>query len=160
MTGKSSDVRAAKRFSRIIHQWVAKENPNVLHFWTLFKAEAAALVNKIDVAESLYQKAFALASRSGCLHEAALMSERYANFLLTDKQDSVGAKARLEDALKLYKEWGAGAKVMVLREEIAKLDNPRMPRPSKRFSLLGMKPLKRVSSTWSSISLWSTASKG
>jgi hypothetical protein len=87
-------------------------------------AEQAALKKtKQKYAEALYRKAITLAARTGHLHHAALFFERYAYisfFLLQQKEgprsDVVDeeAKYRIDEAIRLYQEWGAMAKVELL----------------------------------------------
>jgi hypothetical protein len=61
-----------------------------------------------------------LAGRTGHLHHAALFIERYAYFLLQQKEGPRSdvadeeAKYRVDEGIRLYQEWGAMANVEYL----------------------------------------------
>jgi hypothetical protein len=103
-----------------IRTWCAKGNPNTQHYLALLKAEKADCNGKAEKASSLYKQAILLAGRCGCIHDQAMASERHASFYLRTG-DAVSAKYCLEDAKKLYGEWGAAKKVEMLVEQISSL---------------------------------------
>lgn len=57
------------------------------------------------------------ASGQGYVNECALASERFGEFLLYDRNDAEEARYKFDDALRLYKEWGATRKATILREK-------------------------------------------
>ena len=66
----------------------------------------------------MYKEAILRAGRSGYNHDQALTCERLAA-LYARIGDSVSAKYSLvEDATKLYREWGAAKKVELLEEQM------------------------------------------
>eukprot|EP00980_Cylindrotheca_fusiformis_P027453 scaffold20461_cov117-Cylindrotheca_fusiformis.AAC.16 len=107
----------ANKLAKQIEDWVRSGNPNVSHYHMAMMAEQAALNNKHFVAEENYKNAIVLAARSGHMHHAALINERYAEFLLVERLDEQESKYRLGEAIRFYQEWGALGKV----EELKKL---------------------------------------
>lgn len=108
---------AAKRALGAIKKWARKGNPNVLHYEKLFEAELKALNGKLDAAELLYHRALNLATRSGFLHDAAIANERCADFFRHVRKSKEDALYKMEEACKLYEEWGCRIKVDMLRKE-------------------------------------------
>jgi predicted ATPase len=117
-TKKRKFVTHANRVRRTLQAWVKKGNPNVQHYYRLLCAEQAALDGRCRNAEVLYKSAIVLAGRTGHLHNAALFSERYADFLNREgshiARADEEAKYRIEEAIRFYNEWGAEAKVQIL----------------------------------------------
>lgn len=118
---RKSKKRAYKKHAQKVHKtiksWIRKGNPNVKHYDLMLKAEAAALDGKLDAAEGWYQSAVVSATRRGHVHESALVSERYGEFLLNDRNDPEEARHKFDDAIRRYGEWGAAKKVRMLREK-------------------------------------------
>jgi len=108
--------KQARTVHRTIKAWIRKGNPNVKHYDLLFNAELAALKGKLDAAEGWYQSAIVSATRCGRIHESALSSERYGEFLLNVRKDPEEARHKFDDAIRRYSEWGAAKKVLMLRE--------------------------------------------
>jgi hypothetical protein len=126
-TKKAKYKKHAKLVLAKVRKWVEKGNPNVVHHEALLEAEMAALRGKKYNARKQYEIATVLASRQGFIHDAAMANERYGEFLLNDMLDREEAAYRLEEAVKLYKEWGAHAKADILLEKYADL----WPKPSQ-----------------------------
>lgn len=101
----------AKLMLAKLKSWCKKGNPNVQHHEALLLAEDAVMKKRHNVACEQYEIAVAMASRSGFIQDSALASERYGDYLLqvceSDKSDAV---YRVEEAIRLYKEWGAHVK--------------------------------------------------
>ena len=116
-TKKRKHKREAKRLLNIISGWAKKDNPNVLHQHNLLLAEFRSMEGKLDEAELLYTRAFRLASRSGFRHEAAMINELTAEFFRDQKKSLDDAKYKMEEACKLYEEWGCQIKADMLRKE-------------------------------------------
>ena len=121
--------RAAKKVLSTINTWVKNGNPNVIHYEKLFEAELAALNGKYDNADALYHKALGLSSRSGFLADSAIINERHADYLWHVRDMPDDALFKMEEAAKLYTEWGAMGKASMLREDYAALQD----KPSKVF---------------------------
>ena len=107
----------AKREFDAVERLVKKGNPNARHYLALLEAELAALHGKGDRALIQYEASAILAARAGFIQDAALINERFGEFLLNEMSDRDQASFRLEEAIKLYQEWGASAKVLLLREQ-------------------------------------------
>ena len=111
-TKKSSKYKShAGRMLSKIRKWCNKGNPNVQHHENLLLAEDAVLKGKRAIACKNYELAAMLAARRGFVQDAALANERYGEFLLREREaDETEATFRLEEAVRLYKEWGAHTK--------------------------------------------------
>ena len=120
---------AAKRAFGEIRKLTRKEDPNVLHYEKLFEAELCALKGNLDTAEILYQRALNLATRAGFLHDAAIANERCADFFLHERKCKEDALYKMEEACKLYDEWGCRIKVDMLRDEYASLKDKASESP-------------------------------
>lgn len=116
-------VKAANTITKTIDKWAQQKNPNVVHYLMLLQAEKSALEPKYHAeADSQYRKAIALASRTGQMHQSALFNERYSDFLghrTNDKGHEYEAFQDLAqhhrtEAIRLYRDWGAYAKVDML----------------------------------------------
>ena len=116
-TEKRKYRKHANRVHKTIAKWVRRGNPNVKNYNLLLNAESAALKGKLDAAEGWYQSAIVSATRQGHVHERALASERYCEFLLNHRNDQEEARHKLQDAIRRYGEWGAARKVQALREK-------------------------------------------
>ena len=116
---------AADRIRKIFAKWVKKGNPNVQHQYLMLNAEASAL-KKLQGTQGTYQEAIIIAGRSGHIYHSALCNERYADYCMfgTSKNGSAEAREeacfRRDEALRLYGEWGASAKVQMLKSKIEK----------------------------------------
>uniref|UniRef100_A0A7S0KXE6 Anaphase-promoting complex subunit 5 n=1 Tax=Asterionellopsis glacialis TaxID=33640 RepID=A0A7S0KXE6_9STRA len=87
----------------------------------LLKAEIALLKSGMDSALPLYELSIELAKSSGFVHEEALANERAGLALLhLNTEDSFGFSF-LQNAIKLYEDWGAHAKVAHLAKLFPKL---------------------------------------
>jgi hypothetical protein len=128
-TKRRTFARRAKEIRSLIKSWVNQGNPNVQHYLALLDAEMAALKGKIQSAERHFQDAVITAARGGFVHDAALASERYGEFLLNDKPqpcelDKREASYRFGEAIKYYSDWGAVSKVASLQKKYADLWKP------------------------------------
>jgi hypothetical protein len=126
-TKRRKATRRAKEIRSLIKSWVNQGNPNVQHYLALLDAEMAALNGKIQSAESHFQDAVISAARGGFVHDAALASERYGEFLLNDKPqpcelDKQEALYRFGEAIKYYSDWGAVSKVASLQKSMQTLN--------------------------------------
>eukprot|EP00980_Cylindrotheca_fusiformis_P021303 scaffold8208_cov142-Cylindrotheca_fusiformis.AAC.2 len=106
----------ANKLAKRIEKWMKSGNPNVKYYYLLLSAEKAALNKKFDAAEENYKNAIVLTEQSGHMHHAGLCNERYSDFLLQEKDDKVGAKYRLSEAIRFYEAWGAVGKTEKLKK--------------------------------------------
>ena len=120
-------VKAAKKIKKKVVDWVKKGNVNAVHYLSLFEAEEAALEGKSDVATKLYPKAMISAARSGFQHDAALISERYAEYLLYDLKENDRAAQYFQDSIQYYKGWGSDYKADTLRKKYSYLWSDAIP---------------------------------
>jgi len=117
-------LKRAKRFCRKIRIWVKKGNPNVQHCESLIVAELASLNGKSPMATKRhYEVAILLAGRWGLTCDQALAHERFGDYArrLGDEND---ARYHYSHALRLYRAWGAIAKVAQLQSCVAALLMP------------------------------------
>eukprot|EP00980_Cylindrotheca_fusiformis_P026080 scaffold15311_cov136-Cylindrotheca_fusiformis.AAC.2 len=110
----------ANKLARRIKDWAQSGNPNVGHYHLVMMAEQAALNKKYDLAEVNYKKAIPLAARTGHLHHAGLINERYADFLKEELSDEKEWEYRLGEAIRFYEEWGAFGKAEALKKQLEK----------------------------------------
>jgi len=78
------------------------------------KAEDEALRRNLGTAKKYYVESIRLAARSGNLHHAGLINERYGDFVKGDLFDDDEYRYRIQEAIRFYREWGASAKVNML----------------------------------------------
>jgi hypothetical protein len=116
-TKKSKYKQEAMKVLATVKDHVKKGALNVYHHEALLEGELAALNGNSDVARHHYGRATVLAGRRGFLQDSALANERFGAYLLKDLKDAEEASFRLEQAAKLYGEWGARAKANLLIEE-------------------------------------------
>jgi hypothetical protein len=115
----------AKRYGRKIlctfQSWFKQGNPNVKHYEMILTAESARLNNKksLDaVVVSLYRKGIVCAARNGFVQDAAIASERLADYIMTVKRDDKDAAIlQYKEAERFYAAWGAERKVRMIREK-------------------------------------------
>ncbi|CAJ1939673.1 unnamed protein product, partial [Cylindrotheca closterium] len=105
----------ANKLRRRIEKWENKRNPNVKHYVPFLEAEQMALNGSWNESSEYYQKAITLASEDGHLLHAALANERYAELLSDFLKQQQEASYRLNESIRLYKEWGAVGKVLNLQ---------------------------------------------
>eukprot|EP00980_Cylindrotheca_fusiformis_P025746 scaffold14558_cov137-Cylindrotheca_fusiformis.AAC.11 len=117
-TSKRKYRTHANKLARRIEGWVRDGNPNVRHYHLAIMAEQAALSKKYDLAEENYKNAIALAARTGFMNDAALINERYAEFLHEELLDEQESKYRLGESIRFYEEWGAFGKVEALKKQL------------------------------------------
>lgn len=108
----------ASKIRNTIKKWLKAGCPNVKHYSLLLDAEHASLSRSYASAEKLYVEAIALASRAEYLHHAALFNERYADFLLDERDDPERASYYLDEAIRLYQQWGATRKIKMLQSDL------------------------------------------
>ena len=112
-TKNSRYKKAGMRVLTTVKRWVEKGNPNARHIEALLEAEKLAAWNgSVHVAKKNFEVAIALASRGGFIQDAAFAYERYGDFLMEHSEED--AAFHIGEAIRLYREWGAGAKVAYL----------------------------------------------
>ncbi|MBK6998473.1 MAG: diguanylate cyclase [Rhodoferax sp.] len=95
--------------------WSGHCKANFLHKWHLVEAERQRCQGNPWQAVQQYEAAIATAKTHGFIHEQALACELAANFWLA--QDKLlPARAYLSEAHRLYRRWGASAKVQHLEQ--------------------------------------------
>ncbi|CAJ1953895.1 unnamed protein product [Cylindrotheca closterium] len=112
----------AKKVRKKVSGWAKAGNPNVEYFDLFLTAEQLALDKKLDEAQPKYKSAIRLATRSGHLHHAGLLNERYADFLLALRSNVEESKRALKISIKWYKDWGATRKVKALESKLSELE--------------------------------------
>ena len=82
-------------------------------------AEWYSLKGKKCLALKYYEVSVVLASKGGFVHDAAMINECFGEFLLHDYEDdddtnkTKGACFRINEAIRLYREWGAFKKAKI-----------------------------------------------
>ena len=110
----------ARSFARAIEEWVDTGNPNVRRYDALLKAEFSSLDGKWSHAERHYETAIKLCGRRGFRNDWALAHQRRGEFHLREGNDD-DALYDINNAIRLYEDWGAKAKVEQLKEKYGKL---------------------------------------
>jgi hypothetical protein len=110
----------ARSFACAIEEWVDKGNPNVQHYDALLKAEFASLEGKGPRAKLHYETAILLCGRRGVRNVWALAHQRRGEFYLREGNDE-DALYDINNAIRLYEDWGAKAKVEQLKAKHKKL---------------------------------------
>lgn len=108
----------ANQIRKTIRTWLKAGNPNVEHYSLLLEAEHASLKRSFARAERLYIEAISMATRMEYLHHAALFNERYADFLQYERDDPERATHYLDEAIRLYEQWGASRKITMLQTDL------------------------------------------
>mmetsp|Transcript_42708 Transcript_42708/g.103293 ORF Transcript_42708/g.103293 Transcript_42708/m.103293 type:complete len:1107 (-) Transcript_42708:45-3365(-) len=117
-TKKRKYKSKASKIRKTFEKWFGAGNPNIVHCFKFLNAEHAALGKKKQEAQKLYVESITLAARTGHLHHAALLNERYADFLTHDTDLKDEAAYRIEKAIEYYREWGAMGKVQMLEKQL------------------------------------------
>jgi len=120
-------IKAAKKVKKKVATWVKKGNVNVMHYIPFLEAEDAALEGRSDSATKLYPRAIASAARSGFQHNAALASERFAEYLLHVLKENDRAGQYFQDSIKYYTDWGSDYKAEILRQKYSHLWTDEIP---------------------------------
>ncbi|KAL3934740.1 MAG: hypothetical protein SGBAC_009606 [Bacillariaceae sp.] len=114
--------RRYKKYAMVVRKTIAKwkqaGNPNVIYYCFFLDAMHFALKGKHDQADALFQKAIVFVCRSGYLHHAGLFNELYAEFLRDALGDSSEYEFRMFEAIRCYRDWGALAKVQILKKRL------------------------------------------
>ena len=108
-------LRDVKSILALLITWKAKGNVNIDHMISLLEAETARLSNQHDRATQLYAAAILSANRSGHSHDAGICNERAAVYYFGANQHPRAAH-HVQQAIKCYKDWGAGAVVARILE--------------------------------------------
>jgi tetratricopeptide (TPR) repeat protein len=119
-TKKRKYRKMARSFARAIEEWADKGNPNVRRYDELLKAEFASLDGKGPLAGSHYEKAIKLCGRRGMRNVWALAHQRRGEFHLREGNDD-DALYDINNAIRIYEDWGAKAKADQLKEKHGKL---------------------------------------
>jgi tetratricopeptide (TPR) repeat protein len=122
-TKKKAYKKKAKFFAEKLDAYVKRGNPNAQHYQIGLEAEMLALKHNHDEAIRKFERAIAIATRGGYMHDAALLNERYGEFVL-QRGDHDRGMYHLNIALRLYAEWGASMKVQLLSRKYGLCEYP------------------------------------
>jgi len=103
------------RLSLFFHRGRIGPDSDFGHVALVVQAESARLLDRTAQALALYQQATKVASERGYRHHAALIQERRSALLYRVRRD-LEAQTGLRQAMELYKQWGARAKVSDLAQ--------------------------------------------
>lgn len=119
-TGRAKYAKIAKICQSKIKKWLKMGNPNVKHYDTFLDAEALAFKGKKSAIKH-YEAAILQAARSGYQQDAALASERLAEYQLSVMDDHEEGAFRLREAESYWRSWGSIAKVQQLAAKYPKV---------------------------------------
>ncbi|HZX47538.1 MAG TPA: AAA family ATPase [Clostridia bacterium] len=108
-------MRVLKKNQRIMKKWADSCGDNFLHKYLLVRAEMLRVLGRKREAEPLYDKAIASAQQNGYVQNQAIACELAAKFYASERRQRI-ARAYMGDAYRLYREWGAIAKVRDLEK--------------------------------------------
>jgi hypothetical protein len=100
-----------------IKKWADLGNPNVKHYGLLLDAEFFALKQKHASVVESYKAGILWANNSGFIQDAALGSERLAEYHLHTSGDTNEGYHQVRQAAGYWLAWGAGGKVRHLQEK-------------------------------------------
>ena len=120
-------IKAAKKVKKKVAVWVKKGNVNAVHYVLLLEAEDAALEGKPNDAAKIYSKAIVSSARSDFLQDAALATERFAEYLLHDLKDNDKAGQQFQESIKYYTGWGSDYKADLLKQKFSYLWEEKVP---------------------------------
>jgi hypothetical protein len=103
---------ALRESRKRLRRW-ADDGPDFEHMALLLEAELARLRGRSAAASDLYERAAQRALRQEFAHHAALAHELRASLLDAERRDTAATAARTQ-AIRLYQQWGALAKVAAL----------------------------------------------
>jgi len=109
--------RRAVKAMKVIRGWIKKCNVNLVHCLHLLEAELAAVDGKREKAENGYKAAITVASRNGFIQDRAL-SHELTSVYFSKKGDEYWKDYHMEQCLECYSNWGATAKVEILRSNL------------------------------------------
>ena len=110
-TGDKQFTRLGKICRTRIKKWANMGNPNVKHYDFLLDAEYYALQKKNSIALGRYHAAIVSAVDGGFIQDAALASERLAEFHIHVQGDVDEARNRILQSAEYWQAWGALGKV-------------------------------------------------
>jgi hypothetical protein len=105
-------LRALQQSRKRMRGW-SRGGPDFEHMALLLEAELARLRGRGSAASDLYERAAQRALRQEYLHHAALAYEHRARLLAAERRDTAAAAAQVQ-AMRLYQQWGARAKLAAL----------------------------------------------
>ena len=111
----------AKCWLKILHSCVRNffspvpiQNPNIVHYASLFEAEILDLQNDQVNAIRKYSASIHRARERNTIQDEALAEQRFGEFYLRQK-NKPEARSHLLRSVRLYEEWGALAKAVQIR---------------------------------------------
>jgi hypothetical protein len=117
-TGRRMHQWRASHFAKRLRRLVKGGCPNCEHQLLTLEAEINSAARKYEVAAAKYEQAIVMAGRRGFLQDHALANELYGQFLCSRGELTTGA-LHITNAISLYEEWGAHAKVDHVRARFA-----------------------------------------
>jgi len=116
-------LKTARKCRKVIKQWSSSGNPNSQHMSEILNAEDQWYRGKINKAIATYHNAVELSRENKFIQYQALANERLGMLLheCNGGRESTAAIHCLNEALRLYREWGAMKKVGLLRTKIDEL---------------------------------------
>lgn len=112
-------IRAARRNLKRAQGWVNIDCPDALPVHAILVAEDLVFQNRSDKIEAAYGNAIAACRTAKQLHYEAFANERCGTVLAQTQGGEATANAYYFEAIRLYKKWGAMAKVDQIMQHMA-----------------------------------------
>jgi histidine kinase len=108
-------MKALRKNQRKMKKWSDSCGANFLHKYLLIRAEMFRILGKKHEVGPLYDEAIASARQNGYVQNQAIACELAAKFYAAEGRQRI-ARAYMGDAYRLYRKWGAIAKVRDLEK--------------------------------------------
>lgn len=112
--------RRLRKEYKYVKSWAKHCPVNFEHLQYIIEAELARLANRPYEAAELYDRAIQMARRNGFMRDEALANELAAKMFIEQGKEKQGA-FYMAEALKIYRLWGADAKVSHMAEKYGHL---------------------------------------
>jgi histidine kinase len=121
-TTRKAALRKIKKDITLLKSYEKLCAANYAHKRLLLEAEYYYLKGKMEETKKLYDKALTSATENGMTSDIALCWERAGQFFINTKQDLL-ANFYLQNAYKVYRRWGATAKLKQMETHYEQLRN-------------------------------------
>ncbi|HOO11668.1 MAG TPA: AAA family ATPase, partial [Bacillota bacterium] len=108
-------MKVLRKNQRKMKKWADSCGDNFLHKYLLVRAEMLRVLGRKREAGPLYDEAIASAQQNGYVQNQAIACELAAKFYASERRQRI-ARAYMGDAYRLYRKWGAIAKVRDLEK--------------------------------------------
>jgi diguanylate cyclase (GGDEF)-like protein len=128
---RRSLLRTVRHHRHQLNRWAKSAPANYGHKLALVEAELYRVQRRPSAASAAYDRAIDLALQHDFIAEAGLACERAARFYLA-QQRLIVARAYFQEAVFLYRQWGATAKVAQMEASFG--EHLQLERPAQGFN--------------------------